>query len=160
MPSPRPPINRSSSPGAKELSEHLGALLLAGPVHEFASVIQPPVLRKTSQGATGSELGISGRLDDSAHPGVQKRPGAHETGLEGHEDLGAREPALAGASEGLPQRDHLGVRGRVRQFGASIARLTQDASIANDHTTDRDLTPLRRVPREFERATHPSLVRR
>ena len=86
-------------------------------------------------------------------------PGAHRARLHRDVEVGVVEPPVADRGGGAPERDDLGVRGRVAAGLALVVRDRDDLVAQRDHRADRDLAPAGRLLGGGQRAAHePDLL--
>ena len=141
-------------PSAKEATHELGRLVLADAAIDFrpmqagrAGKIPDPVFDR-------STLAI-GRPEIEA-PDARERDccRAHGAGLERHVEIAIEQPFVAEGSRGMPDRQHLGMRGRVVVRDGAVRRLRDQVSRAHDHAAHRNLAGLRCRLRLRERERH------
>lgn len=161
MPAPARGINArtsDSAPRPEESPEQLGTLSPAQSIVDLAAMVEPFVPWQGREGAAGAELRVARGLDDPRYPGVEEGARAHETGFEAAVGDGSGQASLPHPGEGLPQSEHLGVRGRVPELTTSVARLADHYAVEDDHAADRDLVTSGRRSGQREGPLHEGLV--
>ncbi len=81
--------------------------------HDLDPVVDRPVAHHVPHRTGRSGLGVPGAEHHPVDPRQDQRPGAHQAGLEGHDQRAAVEPPRPAAPRRGPQRQDLRVRRRV-----------------------------------------------
>ena len=83
------------------------------PADDLGTVVQPLLAEHVEDRPGRSGLRVRRRVDDPRHPGEDDRARAHRARLERHVEGGAGQAPPAEPSRRRPQREDLGVRGRI-----------------------------------------------
>ena len=109
--------------------------------------------------ARGTRFWIVRSEDEQLDPSVEHRPHAHGTRFESGVKNGARQPVIAQSKCTLSQDKNLRVGRRVALADGSVVRpCNQIAVTAHKDCPHRNLQPLSRSDRLFERKPHISIV--
>ena len=87
----------------------------------------------------------------------RNRGRAHGAGLERHVEIAVGQPLGAERGGGLPDRQHLGMRGRIAVAQGAVAGARDHGAVAHDHAADRHLVGGLRRRRLGERVIHERL---
>src|SRR5262249_34852541 len=143
---------------AKELAQRESALVSEHAFGHFDLMVEARRFDHVQHRPARTELGITWPEHEPAETAELNRAGAHRAGLERDIDRRVGETPVAERRARRPDRQNLGVRGRVvRRFGA-IVPAPEDAAFEHDHRPDRHLSLFGGAPRLVERDAHPPLV--
>ena len=84
-------------------------------------------------------LRIGGAVVEPADARKRDRRRAHGAGLERHVEIAVGQPLRAERGGRLPDRQHLGMRGRVAVAQGAVAGARDHRTVAHDHAADRHL---------------------
>ena len=109
--------------------------------------------------AKGTSLWIVSCKDHRADPGLNEGPGAHRTGLEGHQQGAVVEAPVVASAGRLAKGDQFGVaQGILRAVAAVAAPAKGAAGAIKQHGSHRDLAFLASPGRAAQQPVHPELV--
>lgn len=116
------------------------------PVFEHASthlgpVDIPTIANNVPHRPHGARLGLPRPEHEPIEPGEGDRTGAHRAGLQGHRDgATGQAPTITDHRDGRPDREHFGMRRRIRSGLSGVGRRRDDTSVEiDDHSTYRNI---------------------
>ena len=113
---------RAQRRGAKKLVSSAAALLGQQAAGDLGVPVEARLAEHVEHAAGGAGLRVGRAVDDARHPRPHDRARAHRAGLDRHVQDGVGDPPAAELRAGLAQRQHLGVRGRVRRAARARCR--------------------------------------
>ncbi len=118
---------------------------------DLAPVVQARVGNNLIKTFAAAGLGVVRTVDQALDPGQDDCAGAHDAGLERHVEDALFEPPGAERSAGPGQGQALGVGSRVVQSLAQVVSLRDHSTGTHHEGTDRNLTEVSSLVRQFER---------
>jgi hypothetical protein len=145
--------------GAEKVEQERGTGLRLDARDDLDTVIEPPVTEQVMHTADSSGLFVPCAEHHPRDAGIQDGAGAHYAGLEGDDEGGILKVPVVDCGGGGPDREHLGVRGRVVQLLTLVAPNTQHAAICRvDDRRDGNVTGVEGTACLDDGVAHPLVV--
>jgi hypothetical protein len=142
----------------KKTSEKVCRLLGQHSLLNPQSMIQTPEARQVHARAASPELRFPRAENHTLDTRLVEGTHTHHTGLDRYEHLRAVEPPRSPGLAGSRERQDLRMRRRIPQRFDPIVPATDDPSIDNNHTANRNFALVIGASRFVQSQTHPVLV--
>lgn len=121
-------------------------------------MVQLRMIQYVQNGMDGACLEIVRTVNQPFDTGMQQRTGTHGAGFNRGKQVAFSQTVIAEDSSSLAQGEDFGVRGGVGGGDVTVPAATNDASVADHDSADRNLAGFQRALSRAESFLHPKFI--